>query len=499
MRIRHVTSRVTLLLLIPCLLGAAPVHSAPPGSPATGDGSRTARHIILFVGDGMHLENEIAASRYLFGRDDGLSFHGLPYRNNASTWDVTTYNQHAHRTGKPPYDPSAIEPKLGYDPALGGFQPYPLQRTGISRNYFLSLRAATDSAASATAMSTGHKTDAGRIAWGPSGFEDSRLPTIAELLRQRKGTSIGVVSTVPFSHATPAAFVSHGADRGDMHAISREILLQSKPEVVIGGGHPCWFTKAMPWELYVEIKTGGRPDYVLVERVAGEEAGGRLSAASQHAVSQGRRLLGLFGGTQGNFESPLPLDRPGRPAVERATRENPLLQEAALAALQVLSRDPDGFFLLVEQGDIDWANQDNDYRRMIGCLWDLHTAVEAVITFVDQPGDAITWDNTLLIVTSDHANGYLRLNPRRLPGLGDLPTQIGRIYPRGEISFGATDHTNELVRVYARGAGIGGFSVYEGRWYSGTRLLDNTHIFHVMTDAAGIPQSSPLRILPPER
>ncbi len=496
---RYVSFRVTLVLLIPCLLGATPVHPAPPGNFPMEEPNRTAKHIILFVGDGMDLENEIAASRYLFGKDDGLSFHGFPYKNSVTTWDVTTYNHHARRSRKPPYHPSAIVPSLGYDPVLGGLQPYPLQRTGISRDYFLSPRHATDSAAAATAMSTGRKTDAGRIAWGPAGIEDNRLPTIAELLRQRKGASIGVVSTVPFNHATPAAFVSHTPDRRDTHGISREILLQSTPEVVIGGGHPRWFSSGMPWELYVAIKTGEVPGYVLVERLAGEEAGVRLFAAAQRATGQGRKLFGLFGGTEGNFESPLPLARPGNPAVERATRENPLLQEAAIAALRVLSRNPDGFFLLAEQGDIDWANHDNDYRRMIGCLWDLHMAVEAVMAFVDEPGDSITWDNTLLIVTSDHANGYLRLNPQRLPGLGDLPTRIGRFYPRGEISFGSKDHTNELVRVYARGAGIDAFGAYEGGWYAGTGLLDNTQLFHVMFDAAGIPQASPLRVLSPGR
>ena len=58
-----------------------------------------ARHIILIIGDGMQPENEIAAGRYLTGRDDGLAFHAFPYRGFVATWDVTVYNRQAPRYG----------------------------------------------------------------------------------------------------------------------------------------------------------------------------------------------------------------------------------------------------------------------------------------------------------------------------------------------------------------------------------------------------------------
>lgn len=455
-----------------------------------------ARHIILFIGDGMHLEHEIAASRYLYGRDTRLSFHGLPYQNNVTTWDVTTYNDYAGRARRPAYSAAAIQPEIGYDPALGGAQPHPLQREGIREDYFLSPRSATDSASAATALSTGHKTEKGRIAWGPSGIQDTRLTTIAEILRDKRGASIGLVTTVPFSHATPAALVSHSPARKDFAAISREILFEFRPEVVIGGGHPKWCTKYLAWGLYTEIMAGGLKDYVTVERVAGEDGSARLMEGAHRAAREGRKLFGLFGGAEGSFEPPLPIDRPGAPSVTQTTRENPLLGEAAIAALKVLSRGPEGFFLMVEQGDIDWANHNNDFKTMIGCVWDLHTAVQSVMDFVDRPGDQITWSNTLLIVTSDHANSYMRLDDRKRLGRGTLPAQVGRAYPNGEVSYGTTGHTNELVRVYARGAGIGTFKPHEGRWYPKTRLLDNTHLFHVMMEAGGLPQPSPLKLAP---
>jgi alkaline phosphatase len=182
------------------------------------------------------------------------------------------------------------------------------------------------------------------------------------------------------------------------------------------------------------------------------------------------------------------------------TRENPTFAEATLAALKVLSKDPDGFFLMSEQGDIDWANHANDFQRMVGTIKDLHDGVQALIDFVNQPGDGIDWNNTLLIVTSDHSNSYMR-NKVKL-GAGNLPEQIGVgscgyggpvcAYPNGEVTYGSPNHTNELVRLYAIGAGTTKFRKYEGDWYPGTKILDNTQIFHMMMEAAGEPMDSPL-------
>ena len=88
------------------------------------------------------------------------------------------------------------------------------------------------------------------------------------------------------------------------------------------------------------------------------------------------------------------------------------------------------------------------------------------------------WNNTLLIVTADHSNSYMRNQvklsagdlPRQVPG-GSWPPGYGGpacTYPDGEVTYGSTGHTNELVRLYAVGAGITKFDKYEGRWYPGT-------------------------------
>jgi len=165
----------------------------------------------------------------------------------------------------------------------------------------------------------------------------------------------------------------------------------------------------------------------------------------------------------------------------------------------VLGQDPDGFFVLIEQGDIDWANHANDFERMVGTVWDLHTAVQTAIDFINQPDDGIDWSNTLLIVTSDHSTSYMRLHSDLMAG--DLPTQEGTCgyggpacsYPDGDVSYRLTDHTNELVMLYAQGAfQASDFKKNEGRWYPCSRIIDNTQLFHIMAESAGAPQPSSL-------
>lgn len=469
--------------------------------------SREAKHIILMVGDGMNIEHEIATSRYLYGKDYDLSFHKFPYQANVATWDVTTYK---HWSGGV-YDPNAINPILGYDPAKGGKVPYPIgpELPGAQAYH---MAKATDSASAATAWATGYKTDEGNIAWLPGDPDGGALKTITELLREKKGYAIGVVSTVPFSHATPAAYVSHNKSRNNYHAISEEILTTVKPEVVIGGGHTAGSSCASPGQSsYISLPAFtavcADSDYHVVTRSTGVDGGVSLLEAAQYATKNGKKLFGLFGNSSGNFESLEPNDLPGTPLVSQATRENPTFAEASLAALKVLSEYPNGFFVMLEQGDIDWANHANDFQRMVGTTKDLHDGVQAVIDFINQPGDDIDWSNTLLIVTSDHSNSYMR-NQKQLTA-GDLPEQVGVgscgyggpvcTYPNGEVTYGSPNHTNELVRLYAAGAGTMKFHKYEGDWYPGTRILDNTQMFHMMMQAAGERTSSPIKVVPPAK
>lgn len=510
---------------------------------AAGCKGRGARHVILFIGDGMHLEAEIAASRYLYGADRGLAWHAFPGRYYVATWDVPTYNRYAWQKGAAKFDPAGFLPTLGYDPARGGWEPYPLQVSGIEDGYFLSplpaygvddrrfgMPPAPDSAAAATAMATGWKTDAGNEAWKPGDPDDGRLETILERFRAEKGGAVGSVTTVPFDHATPAAFISHNKSRSHYYTgyrgyegegLADEIIRRTKPDVVIGGGHPAvnnpdfdpkkgFLSRALLEELRSST------EYVLAERRPGEDGARALEAAAASAAAAGRKLFGLFGGPGGDFDPPIPAAAPGAPRVSRPAIEDPPFKAVVSAALEVLARSPRGFFLMAEQGGVDWANHDNDYGHLVGAMADLDEAVREAAAFVDRPGDGITWKNTTLAVVADHATGFLRLNPKIVLGAGELPRQVELpllpepeetspfprgaeaphfAYPGGEISYGTTAHTNELVALSVRGAGGAGFAAAAGRWYGG-RILDNTQIYEALVEALGLRSNGGLRPKP---
>lgn len=466
-----------------------------------------AKNVILIIGDGMDLASEVAASRYLYGTDDGLAWHDsdrFTYRGYCTTWDVTTYNGYASGLGKKNYGIHDFSPSVGYDISKGGAKPYPTF-TGGDNSYFFSGYAA-DSASSATAMATGKKTDTGNIAWESGDPAGGAIVSITDLAKKRRNASIGIVTTFPFNHATPASFASHNPNRYNLytgyrgyagHGVADEIITAVKPKVVIGGGHPAWDNPAfdatkgnISKELYDGLKDGAY-GYTFVERESSVDGGVALQAAAGNTnASEFSRLFGLFGGNTSIFEPPVPSDN-GSAIVTPGSEENPTLAEASIAALTVLSKNPNGFFLMVEQGDIDWANHRNNYHWMIGAMWDLEQAVKAVCGFIDD-SDTVNWSNTLVIVTADHAVGFLRFNPSITMTRGDLPTMEGadysHTYPDGEITYGTTSHTNELVTVSAAGAGAWLFHQYEGSWYPGRKIIDNTHIFKVMSRAMGLSQ-----------
>lgn len=532
------------------------------GLGCAGSGTQTPvepKHIILFVGDGMQLEHEMAASRYLTGTDRGLAWHGFPTQAQVCTWDVTTYDRYALAAGAPSFSDQGFLPRLGYDAARGGALPCPEQPTPDPAYFLASLpkspadtapkAPATDSASAGTAMACGHKTDDGNIAWlpkdprtGGNRANDGTLLTFAELFRQHRGGSIGVVSTVPFNHATPAAFVAHNVSRNNYYTgrsgytdlgIADEIIHHTKPEVVIGGGHPLLDNPSydpargyVSRALHSHLRTS--QEWAFAERQAHVDGSQTLALAAERAVREKKRLFGLFGGPGGNFEPPIPVHAPGAPSVQRSSLENPLLKDAAVAALQVLSQNPKGFFLMVEQGDIDWANHANDHRWMIGTMWDLDQAIRATLDFIDRPGDTLARENTLILVTSDHGNSYMRRNPAKPLGRGELPQQMptapikGRLvwddprealgvqredgtlerlaytspwtYPGGEVSYGTGDHTNELVTLSVLGTASDQALVKAAQrtWYPFGNVLDNTHLFRIMRDASGLPAVGPL-------
>lgn len=481
------------------------------------------RHVILFIGDGMQLNHEIAASRYISGRDFSLSFHNLAKIRSASsdrayvsTWDINTYNAYGESLGRRFHDKS-FDPKFGYDPQKGGSKPDPLQIVA-DNSYFLQIRGsyflkkkkypATDSASSATAISTGVKTDSGNIAWESKDPQDGRLEIITETLRKKRNFAIGIATTVPFSHATPAAFASHNLYRrnyssdnkkGGTISIAEEIIYEFRPDFLFGAGHSSF--NANPYQ-YIGKREYDfiRQDksYRYIEKQRGEKGALLLQKGVGEAIKNGKKVFALFGDKEGKLSqvSPHPREEKSRQNhyFMKKNQEDPWLYEVVEQGLSYLSsrKDKGGFFFLVEQGDIDWNNHARNYRDMLGSVYDLHLAVKAALDFIDQGKNGMNWGNSLILITSDHANSFLRLRKKKKLAQYYLPKQINpevnkygisftnASYPGGEISYAEGQHSNELVTLYLIGRGAERLSAFKGKYYPGTDIIDNTDIYRLL-------------------
>lgn len=452
------------------------------------------RHIVLFIASGMQLANQIAASRYLHGRDDGLWFQRFAYQGVVATWDRSTYDAHARARGLPAYDPQAIWPFLGYDPVLGGVEPYPLQTHGTDEAYLIGdgeqPAAATSAEAAAWALATGMKgdgTDIGRpSAWSP-------LPPaqpLVQRLQMEKQMALGIVSTESLRRSS-AALVGLAARLQPGAAAAGARAGLPPPEVVIvaadGPGMPASRAAVEVMQLF-HLSEGSA---VIAGRRQGERGADSLAQAARQALDRGRHLVGVFG-AGGRFGGAAALPSPRQPEIRLDSDEDPRLADATTAALHLLRRQPFGFIAVIEQGGIAAANAAGDLPRAIGAVAELNSAVAAAIDAINLPDDDVTWENTLLVVAADRAVGQLRLAGPAALGRGELP-------PPPEDGEGGPYRTraptNALVPLSAAGAAASLFRSVEGQWYPCTRIIDNVQLYQVLAEAAGVPVPPPLAAL----
>lgn len=274
-------------------------------------------------------------------------------------------------------------------------------------------------------------------------YQGQQVETIAHWL-QKEGYSVGVATSVPICHATPAAAYSHNVDRDDYQDLSRDLLgLRSVAhrdvplpgmDVVLGTG---WGETVhnkvaaqgrnfVPGNLYltqedleaIDVENGGR--YRVVQRTPGVEGRTALTAAANDAIARKLRLFGFFGAgkpshlpyrtADGNYNPTAGVKYKDQYTPSDLT-ENPTLADMAVAALDVLSQNPKGFWLLVEAGDVDWSNHDNNVDNSIGAVISGDNAVRAITDWIESHGG---WDDTLLIVTADHGHYFHLTKPEAI-------------------------------------------------------------------------------------
>jgi alkaline phosphatase len=254
----------------------------------------------------------------------------------------------------------------------------------------------TDSAAAATAWATGQKTYNGAISVDVDGRPLATLGAEAH----QAGLATGLVTTAQVTDATPAAFFSNTPDRSRQDDIARQYLEVSQPQVILGGGED-WWLPAGDEGTYApragdtadpEVSRSTQGNLVAQAQRRGYEY---VSTAAEFASAHSDKLLGLFANEEMFQQRPEGQGDEFSPVVP--------LADMASKALDVLSQDEDGFFLLIEEEGVDEMAHDNNGTRMLQAMRSLDAAVEVARAYVDEHPD------TLLIVTGDHECGGLTI------------------------------------------------------------------------------------------
>jgi alkaline phosphatase len=340
-------------------------------------------NVVLFIGDGMGMGHLSTASTLTNGPGGGFAIESAPVIGLIRTWPAN--------------------------------------------------KLVTGSAASATSMATGFKTDTKRISQLPGG---ANVTTLFEAA-QTRGMATGAITTSGIVDATPAAFIAHAEHRDSYGAILQQ-LLQSKTDVMIGG------------DFSHKKKAIRQADYMdLVENAENEAPKGLSVIRNETQLPQ----------AQSPYIALLP-PRPGRKLVH-----GPRLAESVTLALEDLGRNPNGFVLLVESEDTDEGAHASDIPRIVDGLIELDEAVEVVLEYAATSGD------TLVLVTADHDTG----SPSITSGSYDETT--------AEVRMVSDEHLANWVPLFAWGPGAVAFS----------GVFDNTEIARriaAMLEFEGFPPPS---------
>lgn len=272
---------------------------------------------------------------------------------------------------------------LGTELYLGEVQgkigrPEPLCFTKFPNTAFVTTFSAsngvTDSAASGTALATGHKTNNGCIGITADG---TIVNSVANQAKEA-GYAVGISTTVPINHATPAAFYAHQQSRNNYNEIAHDLLFSDYD--FFAGGDPI-YNESKRNELYNRYIEKG---YSIVRGYKDFEGTG----------DKANRVM-LF---QKDIATQIPY------TIDR-TEDDLTLAQITEAGIKFLSKKSDkGFFFMIEGGKIDYASHSDDVATMMHEVLDFNAAIEKAVEFYNQHPD-----ETLIVVTADHETGGIVL------------------------------------------------------------------------------------------
>jgi alkaline phosphatase len=430
--------------------------------------ARGARHLFIVWFDGLDWPTTQAAAIvkskkvYTAGKGAGLIFQDFTAGGTARFGYVVT--SPSHDRNLPDVDAQTVvipRDSLGggYDARIAGPNPWTLGPLGARAPGYLKgqsasaldragvqavggvLHAYTDSSTSAAEAVGGHKGYNNGVNVTDDG---SFMPTLFHEL-QAQGWKVGTVTSVPFCHASPAAMYAHNVDRDDFQDLARDMLglpgiaQQSHKDrqhpgldVVIGAGFgqdaaaktlAPQGRNAVAGNLYItdsdkaaiDVENGGQ--YVVAQTTPGRRGDELLRNAAQHAAATGHRLFGFFGSrnfnhlpfrtADGRYDPAPDIDGKAESYTTDELAENPSLADMTRAALTVLTAHrTDPFMLFVEAGDVDFGLHKNNLDNAIGAIYSGEDAIQAIIDWVAANSN---WDESVMIVTSDHGH-YLVLD-----------------------------------------------------------------------------------------
>jgi len=254
-----------------------------------------------------------------------------------------------------------------------------------------------DSACSATQLATGLASRNEMVGLDINGDPAQTILQYAKTL----GKSTGLVSDTRITHATPAAFASHQATRSMENEIAAQMIHENQVDVMLSGGLAYFLPDNAP-EL---VDTDGllqkiQSSHLPLVSKRKDKQHLLAQAQMQHyqlaftneqlsQIKQGR-VLGLFASSA---------MQDGTRQIWQASPHEPSLKDMTIKALSLLEKNPQGFFLMIEGGQIDWAAHNNDAGRLLHELLRFDEAIQAVYEWAENRND------TLVIITADHETG----------------------------------------------------------------------------------------------
>ena len=298
--------------------------------------------------------------------------------------------------------------------------------------------AITDSAPAGTALATGRKSNSGYVGVLPSkvdmpGVKENpanAFTPVANVLEGAKqlGKATGIVATSEIQHATPASFSSHVTSRSNYDDIGEQQVYQNM-DVILGGG-------------YNYLKSANRKDGEDLIGVIEHRGYDFVTTRDELLSSKSNKIYGSFAGSSLAYD----LDR------SKTKTGEPTIAEMTSKAIQTLSKDKDGFFLMVEGSKVDWAAHANDPIGIVTDILAFDDAVKEALNFAKKN------KNTMVIAVTDHGNSGITIGNENTNSTYDklnisnyiIPLKKATMTVEGALSQLKPDRSNleEVAKLY---------------------------------------------------